>query len=91
MVPFKYLSNFGGTIKISLINCEINLDLSMSEKCVIVTVTLANQGATFSITDTKLYVPIVILSIQDNVKLLKQLKSDFKRRINWAKYQSKNQ
>ena len=91
MVPFKYLSNFGGTIKMSLINCEINLDLSMSEKCVIVPVTLANQGATFSITDTKLYVPIVILSIQDNVKLLKQLKSDFKRRINWAKYQSKNQ
>ena len=91
MVPFKYLSNFGGTIKMSLINCEINLDLSMSEKCVIVPVTLANQGATFSITDTKLYVPIVILSIQDNVKLLKQLKSEFKRRINWAKYQSKNQ
>ena len=91
MVPFKYLSNFGGTIKMSLINCEINLDLSMSEKSVIVPVTLANQGATFSITDTKLYVPIVILSIQDNVKLLKQLKSDFKRRINWAKYQSKNQ
>ena len=91
MVPFKYLSNFGGSIKMSLINCEINLDLSMSEKCVIVPVTLANQGATFSITDTKLYVPIVILSIQDNVKLLKQLKSDFKRRINWAKYQSKNQ
>ena len=91
MVSFKYLSNFGGTIKMSLINCEINLDLSMSEKCVIVPVTLANQGATFSITDTKLYVPIVILSIQDNVKLLKQLKSDFKRRINWAKYQSKNQ
>ena len=91
MVPFKYLSNFGGTIKMSLINCEINLDLSMSEKCVIVPVTLANQGATFSITDTKLYVLIVILSIQDNVKLLKQLKSDFKRRINWAKYQSKNQ
>ena len=91
MVPFKYLSNFGGTIKMYLINCEINLDLSMSEKCVIVPVTLANQGATFSITDTKLYVPIVILSIQDNVKLLKQLKSDFKRRINWAKYQSKNQ
>ena len=91
MVPLKYLSNFWGTIKMSLINCEINLDLSMSEKCVIVPVTLANQGATFSITDTKLYVPIVILSIQDNVKLLKQLKSDFKRRINWAKYQSKNQ
>ena len=91
MVPLKYLSNFWGTIKMSSINCEINLDLSMSEKCVIVPVTLANQGATFSITDTKLYVPIVILSIQDNVKLLKQLKSDFKRRINWAKYQSKNQ
>ena len=39
-------------------------------------------------TETKLYVPIVTLSTQNNVKLLKQLKSDFKRTINWNKYQS---
>ena len=39
---------------------------------------LANPGATFSITDTKLYVPVVTLSTQDNEKLLEQLKSGFK-------------
>ena len=35
----------------------------------------ACQGASFSITDTKLYVPVVTLSIQDNGKLLQQIKS----------------
>ena len=48
-----------------------------------------NQSATFSINDTKLYVPVVTLSTQDNAKLLEQLKSGFKRTINWNKYQSK--
>ena len=40
------------------------------------------------ITDTKLYAPVVTLSTQDNVKLLQQLKSGFKRKITWNKYQS---
>ena len=40
------------------------------------------------ITETKFYVPIVTLSNQDNVELLQQLKSGFKRTINWKKYQS---
>ena len=43
----------------------------------------------FAITDTKLYVPVVTLSTQDNAKLLEQLKSGFKRVINWNKYLSK--
>ena len=43
----------------------------------------------FKITDTKLYVPVVTLSNQDNVKLLKHLESGFKRTTNWNKYQSK--
>ena len=43
----------------------------------------------FVITDTKLYVPVITLSTQDNAKLLKKLKSGFKRTINWNKYQSK--
>ena len=43
----------------------------------------------FLITDTKLYVPVITLSTQDNAKLLKKLKSSFKRTINWNKYQSK--
>ena len=42
----------------------------------------------FIITDTKLYVSVVILSIQNNAKLSQQLMPDFKRTINWNKYQS---
>ena len=43
----------------------------------------------FKITDTKLYVLVVTFSTQNNVKLLKQLESGFKRTINWNKYQFK--
>ena len=50
--------------------------------CVTVATAVANKGATFSITDTKLCVPVVILSTQDNTKPLEQLKSGFKRTIN---------
>ena len=89
MVPIKYLSNFWRTLEMLLINCEVNLILAWSEKCVIVSTDVANQIATFAITDTKLYVPVVTLSTQDNAKLLQQLKSGFKRVINWNKYLSK--
>ena len=47
------------------------------------------KATTFVITDTKLYVPVVTLSTQDNAKLHEQLKSCFKRTINWNKYQLK--
>ena len=89
MVPIKYLSNFRRTLEMSLINCEVNLILTWSANCVIVSADVANQNATFAITDTKLYVPVVTLSTQDNAKLLQKLKSGFKRVINWNKYLSK--
>ena len=69
-----------------LIYCEITLDLNWSEDCVIVDTDEANQEATFSVSDTKPYVPVVTLSSQDNAKLLEQLKSGFKRIINWNKH-----
>ena len=47
------------------------------------------QGAIFLITDTKIYVPVLTVSTQDNAKLLEQLRSGFKRTINWNKYQPK--
>ena len=40
-------------------------------------------------TDSKIYVPVVTLSSNDNGKLLQSLKSEFKRTINWNKYRSK--
>ena len=61
MVPLKYLSNFWSTLEMPLINCEITLDLIWSEKFVMVATNIANQGATFSITDTQLYLPAVTL------------------------------
>ena len=72
-----------------LINFEINFDLICSEKRDIVANNIAAQAAAFSITDTKLYVPVVTLSTQNHVKLLKQKKSGFKGIIKWNKYQSK--
>ena len=89
MVPLKYLSNFGRTLEMPLINCEVNLILTWSSTCVIVSTGDANQAATFTITDTKLYVPVVTLSTQENTKFLQQLKSGFKIVINWNKYLSK--
>ena len=89
MVALKYVSNFWRTLETPLINGEINLILTWSEKCVIASNTVANQAKTFAITDTKLYVSVVTLSIDVNKKLLQQLKSGFKGTINWNKYQSK--
>ena len=86
MVPLKYLSNFWRTLEIHLINCEVNLILTWSSTCII---TNSNGNAEFKISDTKLYVPVVTLSSQENAKLLQQLKSGFKRVINWNKYLSK--
>ena len=86
MMPLKYLSNFWRTLEMLLINHEINLNLTWSDKCVLSNDT---KATTFAITDTKLYVPVVTLSIQDNTKLLQKLKSGFKRTISWNKYQTK--
>ena len=85
IVPLKYLSNFWRTLKIPLINCEVNLILAWSSTYVITNSTGAGR---FTIIDTKLYVLVVTLSTQNNTKLLQQLKSGFKRTINWNKYQS---
>ena len=86
MVPLKYLSNFWRTSEMPLINCEVNLILTWSSTCVF---TDSNGAGTFKISDTKLYVPVVTLSFQENAKFLQQLKSSFKRVINWNKYLSK--
>ena len=69
-----------------LINCEINLILTWSSTCFI---TNSNGAGNFTITDTKLYVPVVTLSKQNIAELLHESKSGFKRTINWNKYQPK--
>ena len=91
VVPLKCLSNFRRIIEMSLINCEVNPNLSWSVTCVIVSTNVEGQGVTFLIIGTKLYVPVVTSSTQDNSRLIQHLKSGFKRIINWNKYQSNSE
>ena len=89
MVPLKYLSNLWRTLEMPLINSEVNVILTWSSTCVLVATSIDGQNATFAITDTKLYLPVVNLSTQDNTKFFQQIKLGFKRVINWNKYLSK--
>ena len=68
-----------------LINCDVSLVLNWLKDSVI---TNSTGAGIFQITELNLYVPVVTLSTQDNAKLLQQLKSGFKRTINWNKYES---
>ena len=88
-VPLRYLSNSWRNLKIPLINCENNFVLTWSDRCFVIDNPINDQVPTFTITDTKLYVPVATLLIQDNARLLEQLKSGFKRTINWNRYEPK--
>ena len=82
-VPLKYLSNFWRSLEMPLINCKAELSLKWYENYIL---SSAGTAATFAITDTKLYVPIVTLKIEDNTKLSKLLKERFKRLDYWNEY-----
>ena len=92
-LPFKYLSNLWRSLEMSLINCKVNLSLKWIENCVLSTAEFganANatgaDGATFKINDAKLYVPVVTLSAEDNLKLARQLNEGFKGPVYLNKY-----
>ena len=71
-----------------LINCEIELDLKLSKNCVLIEEDNHIIGVSFIITSTKLYVPVVTLSINDNIKFLENIKQGFKKTVSWNKYRS---
>ena len=103
-VPIKHLGNFGNSLNIPLVNCEVSLTLTWSKNCVSTSmekrVLTAAQGgnpevcddsptdAKFKIPDCKLYVPVVTLSAENDNKLLQQLRRGFKRTIKWNKHRS---
>ena len=100
-MPLKYLGNFWRALNIPLISCEVFLELKWNKNCVITSLEQrqvdagppiirdhAPTGPTLSITDCKLYIPVVTLSKDDEIKLLTNLKSGFKREIIWNKYKS---
>ena len=82
-VPLKYLSNFWISLEMPLISCKVEFSLTWNENCIL---SSEDGNSFFAITDTKLYVPIVTLSAEDNVKLSNLLGERFKRPIYWNKY-----
>ena len=83
-VPLKYFSNFWSSLEMPLINCKIQLSLIWYTNCV--TIVGNGNAATFTITDTKHYVQIVTLKIEENTKLSKLLNEGFKRSVYWNHY-----
>ena len=94
--PLKYLGNFWRALNIPLISCEVSLELKWNKNCVITNLEERQvdagppvvRDATLAINDCKLYIPVVTLSKDDEIKLLTNLKSGFKREIIWNKYRS---
>ena len=90
VVPLKYVSSFFRSLEMPLVNCKIDLELTWHKNCMISSVNAAaGQVVSFMITNTKLYVPVVTLSTEDNNNLTKQLNKGFKRTIYWNQYVSK--
>ena len=99
-IPLKYLGNFWRALNMPLISCEVSLELKWNKNCVITSleelqiaagpppVNALLTGATLAINDCKLYVTVVTLSKDDEIKLLTNLKSGFTREIIWNKYRS---
>ena len=103
VIPLKHLSNFWRSLDILLINCKVESILTWSKNCILINRLTRDvdygadpivyeidnpENAIFQITDTKLYVPVVTLSKEHNIKLLEQLKTGLKKTIKWNKYRS---
>ena len=99
-IALKYLRNFWRALNIPLISCEVSLELKWNKNCVITSLQErliqppfvardgAPTGAALAINDCKLYIPVVTLSKDDEIKLLTNLKSGFTIEIKWKKYRS---
>ena len=89
------------SINIPLISCKVSLELKWNKNCIITSLEWraidennppnrdgTPTDATLAINDCKLYIPVVTLSKDDEIKLLTNLKSGFTRELEWNKYRS---
>ena len=86
VVRLKYLSNFFRSLEMPLFNCKIELNLKWKKEYVLSTVA---GNAVFIINDTKMYVPVVTLSKEDNKDFIEQQNKGFQRSIYWNEYKTK--
>ena len=100
-IKLKYLGNFWRALNIPLISCEVSLELKWNKNGIITSLKErqvdagppvvrddTHTGPSLAINDCKLYIPVVTLSKDDEIKLLTNLKSGFTREIEWNKYRS---
>ena len=80
LVLLRNLSNFCRSLEMPLINCKDEMSLRWYENLIL---SSAGAAATFAITDTKFYVPVVTLKTEDKAKLSKLLSERFKRSVYW--------
>ena len=96
------MNNFCRSLDLHLINCKIELDLTWSKDWMIseisriaavaanppdpVRAAVETTRTTFQTNSTKLYAHVASLSINDNIKVLENLKQGFKRTVSWDKY-----
>ena len=88
VAPLKYLSNFFRSLEMPLINCKIKLNLTGKKECVL---SIDAGDAVFIINDTKMYVPVVTLSKEDNKDFIEQQNKGFERSIYWKEYKTKGE
>ena len=86
VVSLKYLSNFFRSLEMRLINCKIKLNLTWKKECVLST---GAGEAVFIINDTKMYLPVLTLSNEDNKDFIEQQNKGFQRSIYWNEYKTK--
>ena len=86
VVPLKYLSNLFRSLEMPLINCKIKLNLTWKKECVLST---GDGNAVLIINGTKMYVPVVTLSKEDNKDFIQQQNKGFQRSIYWNEYKTK--
>ena len=86
VVLLKYLSNFFRSLEMPLISCKIKLNLTWKKECVLST---GAGDAVFIINDTKMYVPVVTLSKEDNKDSIEQQNKGFQQSIYWNEYKTK--
>ena len=86
VVPLKYLSNFFRSLEMPLIDCKSKLNLTWKKECALST---DDVNAVFIINNTKMYVPVVTLSKEDNKDFIEQQNKGFQRSIYWNEYKTK--
>ena len=105
VIPWKYLSSFCWSLSLPWLNCEIELDSSLSRNYIIFKISRTAEvaanppnasrsrtktaGAKFHVFSGKLYVPVVTLSVNNNIKFLENERQGFKRTVSWKNYTSK--